>query len=278
MIQTTAAEALDDSETGVDVHDSLGFATSAETDDVVLIDAEFLHVTAGMGTTTWTVTRAYAGSTAATHADGATITRIGRSWTDLSRFRARTGNTDSVTIMAPIIDAANGAMTREVGIFLGPSTDTVRTYDGIDATRYGRRLWIPGGIRTLTAIRVAYWGGALGAATLGDFVLGPRPFTVRPEMPYSYVDFIDVSTSFQYFPKGHSNIELTGTFGYAETPSELQEMADALLIRMWKARVTGWGGTVGSEAFGTASVVPFLTGPERAKLAAYRMEYAGLVR
>jgi hypothetical protein len=40
----------------------------------IQIDSEVLSVTAGQGTTTWTVTRGANGSTAATHSSGATVT------------------------------------------------------------------------------------------------------------------------------------------------------------------------------------------------------------
>jgi hypothetical protein len=40
----------------------------------IQVDSEVMTVTAGQGTTTWTVTRGVNGSTAATHANGATVT------------------------------------------------------------------------------------------------------------------------------------------------------------------------------------------------------------
>ena len=60
------------------VRDVVGFATAAETDDLVQIESEYTLVTAGMGTTSWTITRGYAGSTAVAHADAtASVERAG---------------------------------------------------------------------------------------------------------------------------------------------------------------------------------------------------------
>ena len=41
------------------------------------IDSESMEVTAGQGTTTWTVTRGVDGTTAASHSSGAKIERMG---------------------------------------------------------------------------------------------------------------------------------------------------------------------------------------------------------
>lgn len=75
---------------------------------VILIDSEWMLVTAGMGTTTLTVTRGFGASTAATHASGATVTQVilvgvapAGGWlgwtqpysgTNLGDFRAANGN------------------------------------------------------------------------------------------------------------------------------------------------------------------------------------------
>jgi len=62
--QTTVAEALDDSETEI----TITSARFSDTDySVVIVDNEKMLITAGHGTTTLTVTRAYNGTTKATH-------------------------------------------------------------------------------------------------------------------------------------------------------------------------------------------------------------------
>lgn len=67
---TTAAEALDDSETGVDV--ATGTGTYFQQYDVIKIDSEYLWVRSISGDTL-TVTRGVGGSSAAAHDNGATI-------------------------------------------------------------------------------------------------------------------------------------------------------------------------------------------------------------
>lgn len=74
-VTTTVSEALDTSETGVDIASATGFP--AENYRVVVDHGtsteEIMEVTAGQGTTTWTVTRGLDGTSGVAHDNGATI-------------------------------------------------------------------------------------------------------------------------------------------------------------------------------------------------------------
>ena len=67
-LTTTLAEALDNSETGVDVTSATGLATN----DFIQVDDEFMKIT-GISTNTLTVTRGIGGTTAAAHLNGETV-------------------------------------------------------------------------------------------------------------------------------------------------------------------------------------------------------------
>ena len=71
-LTTQLNEALDNSETDVDVDDETGITT---TNDVILVDEELMLVSATTDDNTLTVTRGHSGTTAATHADN-TIVRL----------------------------------------------------------------------------------------------------------------------------------------------------------------------------------------------------------
>ena len=60
--------------TSIKVNSASGFPTSGSY--TIQIDSEHMLVTAGQGTTTWTVTRAQDGTTAATHTGGDGVTRV----------------------------------------------------------------------------------------------------------------------------------------------------------------------------------------------------------
>ena len=71
-LTTQLNEALDNSETDVDVDDETGITTA---NDVILVDEELMLVSATTDDNTLTVTRGHSGTTAATHADN-TIVRL----------------------------------------------------------------------------------------------------------------------------------------------------------------------------------------------------------
>lgn len=73
--QTTLAAAITDTvSTSITVSSSTSFPSSANFR--IVIDSEIMLVTAGAGTTTWTVTRGAESTTAATHVLGAPVTHI----------------------------------------------------------------------------------------------------------------------------------------------------------------------------------------------------------
>lgn len=109
--QTTLTENLTSSQTTLTVASATGFPGSGNYN--ILVDSEEMTVTAGQGTTTWTVTRAANGSTAATHSNGATVT-LETSYTDSSNTTpsgappasdTSGGQTEYATLAAPGVAA-----------------------------------------------------------------------------------------------------------------------------------------------------------------------------
>lgn len=276
--QTTLAEVLDASETGVDVHDALGFASSDETDDLVLVESELMLVTAGLGSTTWTVARGYGDSDAAAHADGSTVSRVERGSTNLTRVKTRldVDDDDDDAVLPAFVAAVNAEIARLTGIFIGPSTALTRTLDGSDARDDGRRLWIPGGMRSIGTLEVKPPGGSFETVTAADYRLGPKSWELRPGQPYAYVEFVDYITgNWSRFPRGKDNVRASDTvppFGYASVPDDLAELGDMLVVRMWNARQSGQSMIVKTEVDGSTQVSRFLWKPEREMLDAYRRE------
>jgi len=270
--QTTLSGSINAAVTSLSVNDALGFAASTDTNDLILIGTEFMLVTAGMGTTTWTVTRGYSGSTAAAHSSGATVTRIARGYTDLARIKRLYGfpDTDDDDRLLDIIDATNAELDFRLGVALYPATDTVRLYDGSAAMRGYTRLYIPGGIRTLTQVRLATSSnGTLTTATLADFLLRPQSFRSRPGEPYKYVEIVpDPTGSDPWFPPYMANVELTGTYGPADAQPNLARMADSIVMRTWDAR--------GSGERSTPTVSKFIYADDEATLEAYRAEHVSV--
>ena len=245
--QTTLAAAIATAgATTCTVRDVLGFASASDADDVVLIDEEFILVGGGLGTTAWSsLTRGYGGSTAAAHADGATVTRIERGWTSLLDVKDWTDIPADDTVddsdLLLAIEATNAYITLCVGRFLGPATETTRTYRRIEPDEDGRVLWIPGGIRSFTTLELRRRStDAWETVTAGDVVLGPPAWDLRPGQPYAWLEFIDDPVgSWLSFPS-HGELRISGAaFGPAAPDPSATQVARTAVTRMWQAREEG---------------------------------------
>ncbi len=75
---TTLSAAMGATDTSTSIASATDFpASGPNLDYIIQIDSEYIRVTGGQGTTTWTVTRGVNGSTAAAHSLGATVTSVG---------------------------------------------------------------------------------------------------------------------------------------------------------------------------------------------------------
>ena len=75
---TTRTSATTVAQTSITVSSASGFPTSGNY--FIRIDNEVLQVTGGQGTTTWTVSRGQAGTSAATHANNASVSGLATDW------------------------------------------------------------------------------------------------------------------------------------------------------------------------------------------------------
>jgi len=280
---TKIAEALDNSEVGVDVADVLGFPATAPY--TVRVDSEWMRVTAGAGTTTWTVTRGYASTTAATHLISTPIYHVPDTYADLSRIKRRLrGAADAEStvdddILSDYIGIAQSQLLSYFGLFLGPTTQTSILLDGDRAIDSGRRLYVPFGIQTLTSVEVqATTGASWETVTATDLMSRPRAYEPRidPDQPTTLLMFKDVVTgSWSSFPPGNENVRITGVLGWSAPPAKLAEMADTLVIRMYQARQTGQRDYVGSDEEGNPIISRFMSGEDRRVLRTFRYEVFG---
>lgn len=74
LANTVLNGAINDSVTSIDVASATGFSSSVQFR--INVEDELMLVTAGAGTTTWTVTRGIEGTTAASHANGAKVAQV----------------------------------------------------------------------------------------------------------------------------------------------------------------------------------------------------------
>lgn len=242
---TLAAAIVSTAATTCTVNGIDGFAEAAEGDDLVLIDSEFILVGSGIGSSSWSdLTRGYGGSTAATHLSGATVTRVPRGWVslvDLKGWIEYEDDHEDDDRLLTAIEATNAYITQCVGLFVGPSTDTTRTYRRIEPDEDGRVLWITGGIRSFTTLELRRAStDAWETVTAGDVELGPPSWDLRPGQAYQWLEFIDDPTgAWLSFPR-HGELRISGArFGPEMPDPSAAQIARTVVTRMWEAREEG---------------------------------------
>lgn len=150
-------------------------------------------------------------------------------------------DTDDDTPIRQALAATNAYITQCVGRFIGPSTDTTRTYRRIEPDEDGRVLWIPGGIRSFTTLELRRAStDAWETVTAGDVELGPPSWDLRPGQAYQWLEFIDDPTgSWLSFPY-HGELRISGArFGPEMPDPSAAQIARTVVTRMWEAREEG---------------------------------------
>lgn len=128
--------------------------------------------------------------------------------------------------------SCNRAIVSGIGVDLGPSPDTTRTYDADAAVADGRRLRIPGGIRTFTTVEVSNDGTTWTAVT-SQVRVGPSAHSRAPGEPGAYIEAIPGQTlRFD----AYLFVRITGpafqTFGWEAWPMDVVQAGVAAVQRM----------------------------------------------
>jgi hypothetical protein len=153
-----------------------------------------------------------------------------------------------------------------------PASTTTLLFDVPYATRSlyvergDRRL----GIRTLTALGTATQsqpetGGTYTSATLATVLLRPRPTADGPAWRLEFSD-----TSGGLFYPGYNTVQVTGSFGPASVPADIQGVALRAAVRRVMGKGAGAVGVpIGPE--GTMMLLPDMSGADRVTLDMYRV-------
>lgn len=190
----------------------------------------------------------------------------------LETIKTTTGNNDTVDDgwAALYVNAINAAICRDLGVDFSPSPDTTRTYDACEVTNDGRRLWVPGGIRSFTAVQT---GDGTTWTTVTSYVrVGPLAHSRPIGTPGSFIEVIPGQTTRlddSYF------VKITGTaffaFGWDAWPADIVQVGTTAYDRARAERAMG-----GAE-FPTSSTVSRFIKWDRDLLRHYRETY-GQVR
>jgi hypothetical protein len=126
------------------------------------------------------------------------------------------------------------------------------------------------GIRSFSAVGTAATdqpdtGGTYTAATLTDILMRPWP---SADGPATRIELLRTSSSI--FSPGRNTVQVTGSFGYAVVPADIQGVAIRAATRRFLGKGAG-GVSVAIGPNGTEILLPDLSGADRTTLVAYKI-------
>lgn len=183
-----------------------------------------------------------------------------------------TDTTDDATLTLYI-----DAVSREIQEYTGRQFETdaapVAYKFDVPGTTPTRSLYIQQGVQSFTFFGFAtvsqpQSAGSYTAVTASNILLRPQLQDRRPGFPADTLVVSDLDLTTRFYP-GYNTISVTGTFGFAAVPPDIERIALAIIVRRWQARKGGQTDTIGPPDFG-GDVLRFTSPEERAVLNRYR--------
>ena len=154
-----------------------------------------------------------------------------------------------------------------------PTGTKTYTFDGRDALEGGKLLLVPRGIRSVTGIQISViTGDTLVSVPAGNWFLGPPAAERDTGWPATEIWMTDIPSAGNNVPifyRGFQNIAVTGAFGWASVPADIEDVALTTVVRSWAARRSGQGDVVGTDELGRPLVSRMLSGRDRDTLSRY---------
>lgn len=195
-------------------------------------------------------------------------------------FPAGVTDTADDTLLTELIEQTSDYIEQYTGRKLVPITSTTYLFDTIA----GYVLRIPIGVRTISALGVNNLthqpdsGGSYTTVAASDYLLRPKvqdgaqgwPFT---ELQISRGTLAGTISAFGNIANGCS---ITGTFGFASTPPDIQSVCIDAVVAAFQARKDGASGVIGADMGALTPWADFFGpgSPQRGTLDRYR--YIGL--
>jgi len=202
----------------------------------------------------------------------------------LAQVKARinpAGVSDTVddTLITELIEQVSDWVEHFTGRKLVPVTSTTYVVD----TQSGYVLRFPIGVRTVSALGVNTsahqpdTGGSYTAVSAANILLRPTASELPSGWPATEIRISRAATT---GPLRFANIEngasVTGTFGFAATPPDIQAVTIDAVVAAYQSRKNGASGVIGADGDAIIPWVSFFSkgSPQRATLERYR--YVGM--
>lgn len=205
---------------------------------------------------------------------------------DVKQELGITGTTDDEVILEKIAQVSS-AIEHLIGQWMAPRpTDPASTMTLLFDVEWGRwahrsllleygdRLT---GIRAVTAVGIAIQsqpetGGTYTAATVSDFFMRPKPTADGPALRLEITQYPTGSANLFY--PGYNTVQVTGSFGFASVPADIQGVAIRAVVRRFIGK-GGGGVAVATGPSGTEILLPDMSGIDRATISQYKIPNVG---
>ena len=184
--------------------------------------------------------------------------------------------TDTTTI-SELIDQASDFIQHWTGRKLVPDNGATYTFD----TQSGYILRIPRGIQSVTTLQVNNSthqpdsGGTYTTVAASDFILRPRAQDLPGGWPALEIRISrgTLAGTISYFGTIENGAKITGNFGFAATPPDIQAVCIDAVVAAFQSRKMGASGVMGADA---DAIVPWSNffgrgSPQRQTLDRYRV-------
>lgn len=250
-VATTLNGAVDDNDLAFVVRDALGFPSSGSYKGWV--DSEAFTVTAGAGTTTWTVTRGSEGTTAAAHLDGAAVYLYPEAYATvdevLETFDNPPEDADKLARIRTLLEEVSDELDMEVGrdFYRHPRVSGTETRT-IHGSGTGR-ICIHQGVVSITSLEVAESvGGTYTTIASGDYFL--ETLYSQPGHPYDHLTLSTAGAIRTTYPRLQRIVRITGVFGFEEPPAPVKAAVKDRVRQRYAADPSVLGGVIGPEEGG----------------------------
>jgi hypothetical protein len=179
------------------------------------------------------------------------------------------------TLISELIDEATSFIQAYTGRRFTAEAAATYVFD----TVYGTVLHIPRGIRAITSMGVASThqpdsGGSYTTIPAADRILRPRAADLVNGWPATEVRFTrgTITGTVRAFANAENGCTITGDFGFAAIPDDLEAVCIDACVAAWQSRKDGTSGVIGAE---DSAITPWNTyyskgSPQRATLDRYR--------
>lgn len=169
------------------------------------------------------------------------------------KARLNISDTNDDTLISELIDQVSSFIESTTGRKFAPDNAATYVFD----TDEGSALRIPYGIRTITSMGVSSShqpdsGGTYTTIPAADILLRPKAVDAMIGWPFTEVWITrgTLAGTIRYFSRADNGCTITGNFGFATVPPDVQAACIDAVVAAYAVRKMGASGVIGAE--GTA--------------------------